>query len=134
MHSRCSPTGRPPCTPRSPATYPTLRSRVDRELDDHEQLDVADAHVIHTPGHTDGSIALHCRAAGVLFTGDTVAEHDGHVFLGPFNTDRARARTSFRLVAGLEADVVCFGHGRPLVGAHTRALRDAAAVVPDPLG
>ncbi len=31
------------------------------------------AHVVHVPGHTDGSIALYLPARGVLFTGDTVA-------------------------------------------------------------
>ncbi|MEM1990646.1 MAG: MBL fold metallo-hydrolase [Candidatus Bathyarchaeia archaeon] len=30
--------------------------------------------VIHTPGHTPGSIALHCKKEKVLFTGDTLFE------------------------------------------------------------
>jgi glyoxylase-like metal-dependent hydrolase (beta-lactamase superfamily II) len=111
-------------------------SRVDHELDDEEILDGVGARVVATPGHTPGSIALHLPAAGVLFTGDIAAEHDGAVLLGPFNGDRRQAARSFRRLAGLAADVVCFGHGRPLVGAATEALRQAATAdtVPDPLG
>jgi hypothetical protein len=58
------------------------------------------------------------------------------VILGPFNTDREQARRSFCGLAGLDADVVCFGHGRPLSGGGVAALREAVAadVVPDPLG
>ncbi len=111
-------------------------ARVDRELDDAEALDELGAHVIATPGHTDGSIALHFAELGVLFTGDIAAEHEGRVILGPFNTDRARARDSFRGLGALEADAVCFGHGQPLLGRDTAALGEAAtaAQVPDPLG
>ncbi|BCJ28802.1 MBL fold metallo-hydrolase [Actinocatenispora sera] len=111
-------------------------SRVDHELDDAEVLTELGAQVVATPGHTPGSIALHLPEARVLFTGDVAAEHDGVVLLGPFNRDRQQAARSFRRLGGLAADVVCFGHGRPLVGAATEALRRAAATdpVPDPLG
>jgi glyoxylase-like metal-dependent hydrolase (beta-lactamase superfamily II) len=111
-------------------------SRVDRELGDDELLTALKARVIATPGHTDGSIALLFDEAGVLFTGDIATEHEGQVILGPFNHDRAEARESFRRFATLDADVVCFGHGRPLQGADTTKLRAAATAhtVPDPLG
>ncbi|BCJ37059.1 putative metallo-beta-lactamase superfamily protein [Actinocatenispora thailandica] len=111
-------------------------ARVDHELDDAQTLADLGAHVVATPGHTPGSIALHLPAAGVLFTGDIAAEHDGAVLLGPFNCDRELAKRSFRRLGELAADVVCFGHGRPLLGAATSALRLAATArtVPDPLG
>lgn len=110
--------------------------RVDVELDDGDTIDGIGAVVVAVPGHTDGSVALHLPDAGVLFTGDVAAESDGQVVLGPFNTDRARARESFRRFAGLSADTVCFGHGRPLRDDGVRLLHDAASagVVPDPLG
>jgi glyoxylase-like metal-dependent hydrolase (beta-lactamase superfamily II) len=111
-------------------------SRVDRELTDDEVLAELDASVVSTPGHTDGSIALHFHAAGVLFTGDVATENHGYVILGPFNHDRARARESFRRFADIDVDTVCFGHGQPLLGHDTHKLRDAAsaAQIPDPLG
>jgi hypothetical protein len=37
-----------------------------------------------------------------------------------FNTDRAQAAASCRRLAGLDADIACFGHGEPV-------SRDAAA-------
>lgn len=110
--------------------------RVDVELDDGDRIDELGAVVVATPGHTDGSVALHLPDAGVLFTGDVAAEHEGQVVLGAFHTDRAMATASFRRFAGLAADTVCFGHGRPLRGDAVGLLHDAAAadVVPDPLG
>lgn len=90
--------------------------------------------MIATPGHTDGSIALHLPGRGVLFTGDVVAHLQGQLILGPFNTDRARAAASARRLAGLELDAVCFGHGEALLGPATELLAAAAPSVPDPLG
>lgn len=111
-------------------------SRVDRDLVDDEILTELGASVISTPGHTDGSIALHFEQAGVLFTGDVATENQGYVILGPFNHDRPRARDSFRRFADVDVDTVCFGHGQPLLGQDTQKLRDAALAgqVPDPLG
>ncbi|MET9359351.1 MBL fold metallo-hydrolase [Streptomyces sp. NPDC006632] len=89
-------------------------TRVDREVGDGEALGFGDGAVaIHCPGHTDGSIAVHLPHHGVLFTGDGVAGV-GQVMLGVFNTDRERALASFRRLAALGADTVCFGHGDPL--------------------
>lgn len=116
---------------------------VDTELDDGDVIDFGDgANVIATPGHTDGSIAIWLLGPRVLFTGDVVANGSAGLMLGPFNTDRPRARESVARLAGTPAEVVCFGHGGPLVdeagaaawrelGRRTRAGADA---VPDPLG
>jgi glyoxylase-like metal-dependent hydrolase (beta-lactamase superfamily II) len=86
------------------------------------------ARVVHAPGHTHGSIALHLPAHGVLFTGDAVAAAPvtGSVMLGVFNLDRARAIASFHRLAGLDADVACFGHGDPVTGHASAVLRKAA--------
>ncbi|MFJ8309955.1 MULTISPECIES: MBL fold metallo-hydrolase [unclassified Streptomyces] len=102
--------------PKAPST------RVDREVGDGDVLDFGGgAVVVHSPGHTDGSISVHLPRHGVLFTGDSVAGV-GQVMVGVFNTDRERALASFRRLAGLAADTVCFGHGDPLT-------KDAAAVM-----
>jgi glyoxylase-like metal-dependent hydrolase (beta-lactamase superfamily II) len=110
------------------------QARVDLDLDDGDVLDGLE--VIWTPGHTPGSIALRHRERGVLFAGDTAAEREGAVFLGPFNTDRERAKESFRRLAEPGVTAVCFGHGDPLLGHRTRLLAAAAGEVevPDPLG
>ncbi|MGH3611524.1 MAG: MBL fold metallo-hydrolase [Pseudonocardia sp.] len=76
--------------------------------------------------YTDGSMALFLQRPRVLFTGDTAAEHQGQIMLGPFNLDRDRAALSFRALAQLDADVACFGHGRPVVGNASAALAAAS--------
>ena len=44
------------------------------EMADGGRFDVADVQleVIHTPGHTPGSVCLYCGDLGVVFTGDTL--------------------------------------------------------------
>jgi glyoxylase-like metal-dependent hydrolase (beta-lactamase superfamily II) len=46
----------------------------DIEMEDEGAFEVADVHlsVIHTPGHTRGSVSLYCEELGVVFTGDTL--------------------------------------------------------------
>ncbi|AXE84033.1 Hydroxyacylglutathione hydrolase [Streptomyces sp. Go-475] len=88
------------------------------------------AHVVHVPGHTHGSIALHLPEHGVLFTGDTVAASpvDGTVIPGVFNLDRDQVLAACARLANLDADVACFGHGDPVTARASRALRNAAHV------
>ncbi|MGW0645994.1 MBL fold metallo-hydrolase [Streptomyces badius] len=97
-------------------------TRVDRELTGGEVLPFGGgARVVHAPGHTPGSVALHLPRHGVLFTGDAVASVE-RVMLGVFNVDRAGAAAAFRELAALAPRTVCFGHGDPLA-------EDAAAVM-----
>ncbi len=101
-------------------------TRVDREVTGGEVLPFGDgARVVHAPGHTAGSIALHLPRHGVLFTGDTVA-HADRVMLGVFNVDRAEAAATFRRLAAFAPRTVCFGHGDPLTE-NAAALLEGAA-------
>jgi hypothetical protein len=63
-------------------------------------------------------------------------QQQGQIALGPFDNDRPTARQSFRKLADINVDTVCFGHGQPLVGEETNKLKAAAKAdeVPDPLG
>ncbi|MCW2869558.1 MBL fold metallo-hydrolase [Actinacidiphila oryziradicis] len=102
-------------------------ARVDRELADGDELDWgAPARILHVPGHTPGSIALHLPSAGVLFTGDTIAHAQGQPMPGVFNTDRARTVDAYHRLAALDTETVCFGHGEPIASAAGEALRAAA--------
>ncbi|MEW2174507.1 MBL fold metallo-hydrolase [Streptomyces sp. NPDC007027] len=101
-------------------------TRIDRELTGGEVLPFGGgARVVHAPGHTPGSIALHLPRHGVLFTGDTVASAQ-RVMLGVFNVDRAEAAATFRRLAALGPRTVCFGHGDPLTE-DAATLMEAAA-------
>ncbi|CAN5161295.1 MBL fold metallo-hydrolase [soil metagenome] len=61
--------GRPANLPDSPHEFVA-----DRLVDDGDLLEIAGRHlqVLHTPGHTAGSICLRDAEDGLLFTGDTV--------------------------------------------------------------
>jgi len=105
------------------------------ELSDGDALDFGDGtHVVHASGHTHGSIAVHLPHHGVLFTGDAIATSpvDGSVMSGVFNVDRAQAVTSFHRLAGLDTAIACFGHGAPVIGDASTALRRSADRHPTP--
>ncbi|OEJ30356.1 MBL fold metallo-hydrolase [Streptomyces subrutilus] len=100
---------------------------VDIELHDGDTLDgwAEPVRVLHVPGHTPGSIALHLTSSDVLFPGDLVATAEGRAILGPFNVDRQQAITSFRRLAALDAETICVPHGEPLLKDAGAALRAA---------
>ncbi|MFH9762317.1 MBL fold metallo-hydrolase [Streptomyces anulatus] len=104
-------------------------TRVDREVTGGEVLPFGDgARVVHAPGHTAGSIAVHLPLHGVLFTGDTVASVE-RVMLGVFNVDRAEAAATFRRLAALAPRTVCVGHGDPLTENAAAVMAAAANAV-----
>ncbi|MFI5941020.1 MBL fold metallo-hydrolase [Streptomyces uncialis] len=111
------------------ADQPALRHvPVDVELRDGDLLEGwgEPVRVLHVPGHTPGSVALHLTSSGVLFPGDLVATAEGRAILGPFNVDRAEAIASFHRLAALDVDIVCVPHGLPLTENGSAALRAAA--------
>jgi glyoxylase-like metal-dependent hydrolase (beta-lactamase superfamily II) len=72
--------------------------------------------VIHVPGHTLGSAALHFPGHDALFSGDainTYAVTSGRTGpqLSPFNRDRAQALESIGLLRDVEATYLLPGHG-----------------------
>lgn len=95
----------------------------DRALADGEVLTVAgtDLEVIHTPGHTWGSICLHVPERGWLFSGDTLFQG------GPGATGRSYSdygaiirSISDRLLALDGETIVHTGHGpRTAIGAES---------------
>ena len=108
--------------PRVPPAPPV---DVDREVVDGDAI-AGGGLIVGVPGHTPGSIALLVPQLGVLFTGDTIASHEGAPVLGVFNVDRAEAIRSLKKQAALDVEVACFGHGAPLVGGAGRRLRALA--------
>jgi glyoxylase-like metal-dependent hydrolase (beta-lactamase superfamily II) len=70
--------------------------------------------VLHTPGHTPGSICLYSEGDNVLISGDTVFT-DGafgrYDFLGGSRTELAR---SLDRLSGLDVDGLYPGHGMPV--------------------
>ena len=68
--------------------------------------------VIHTPGHTEGSICLYDEKKRILFSGDTV--FPGGVF-GNFPPGEGRTIfLSLEKLTNIDVDIILAGHGRPL--------------------
>jgi len=72
--------------------------------------------VIHTPGHTPGSISLYDRQDKVLFVGDTARFMKGRLEGPPprFTPHMEQARASIERLSSLDFDVMLSGHGEPL--------------------
>ncbi len=83
--------------------------------------------VIATPGHTPGHICL-LDTSGVLVAGDALTGGNGGVD-GPnpqFTPDMETATQSVVKLAGLEFDVVYFGHGEPVTAGADQAVAELA--------
>jgi hydroxyacylglutathione hydrolase len=88
--------------------------------------------VIHTPGHTAGSICLYDSAKKVLITGDTVfADNIGRVDVP--GSDPESMRSSLDALAKLKVDKILPGHGEPVQSGGSAMLSKLAkAGVPEP--
>lgn len=98
---------------------PTCKpATVDVELSDGQELSIlGGVTAVHTPGHTPGHTVFLAPSLRTLFVGDAAGHYLGlSQPIGAFTADRQQAKESIRKIAGLEFDVACFGHGRPLKG------------------
>lgn len=71
---------------------------------------------VATPGHSPGHMSFWHPARKILFCGDTI--FNAPIMKLPFamlTVDMAENIRSLKKLAALEPDVVCFGHGKPLV-------------------
>jgi glyoxylase-like metal-dependent hydrolase (beta-lactamase superfamily II) len=86
--------------------------------------------LIHLPGHTPGSVALHVATADALFVGDGLTTHNVLTGiegprLAPFTIDPATALSSLDRLDGIEARWLLPGHGEPWTGGVEAALEQA---------
>lgn len=85
-----------------------------RIVDDGDRIEAGgiSLDVLHTPGHSPGSICLIDRKHGLLFSGDTV--HDGYIWDDIPGADRTTLLASHRRLASLDFARACPGHGAVL--------------------
>jgi len=108
--------------------FPTIP--IHRTVVDGDVLPCFDGlHVMHTPGHTPGSICLLLNSPAVLFLGDSAINNRDRISR-PLMWDRQKRReldASLRRLREVEAEMASFGHGPLLekqVMASLRALTD----------
>jgi glyoxylase-like metal-dependent hydrolase (beta-lactamase superfamily II) len=116
-----------------------LRSRPAgglQPVDDGQVLDVPGTpRIIHVPGHTPGSVAVHVPAVDALFMGDTMTTRS--VLTGvtgpkpaPFTLEPQQAVASLGRISEVDATWVLPGHGPAWDGGvaeAVRLIREAAA-------
>ena len=85
--------------------------------------------VIHTPGHTPGSVCLYGRRDGVLFVGDALQRRRGRVDYasGLYSDDHAAAKQAVQRMAALDVKTVIFSHFPPLHERARETLTELAA-------
>jgi glyoxylase-like metal-dependent hydrolase (beta-lactamase superfamily II) len=82
-------------------------------LTDGQLLPVAGGlEVIHTPGHTPGSICLFARGSRVLFSGDVLTVSRGHLDFAStfFSHDIRAAQASVLRLADYDVEQIAFSH------------------------
>ena len=91
-------------------------------LSEGDVVDLGDRvfEVLHTPGHTAGSIALWEAVTGTLFTGDAIYVDDKLSW-----DDREAFLRSLERIHGMPVEVVHAGHGRTFGRADLHAAIDA---------
>jgi len=94
-------------------------------LDEGERIDLGDRsfEILHLPGHSPGSIALHEKATGILFAGDVV--YDGPLAYEAYHTEMERYVNSMRRILDLPVTQVHGGHFDSFDGARMREIARA---------
>lgn len=100
------------------------KKKVDFKLDDGDLIKSGDIKltVIHTPGHTKGSICLYDKKNKMLFSGDTV-------FAGSFGRldfpggSSKEMKASLEKLSRLEIDRILPGHGDIVWGAGNEVIK-----------
>jgi|SRR5208283_512773 len=80
--------------------------------------------VVHTPGHTPGSICLLDRNTKSLFVGDNLRFMDGQIKGPPIVMDAAPMKKSIARIAELEFETMYSGHGKPLTPGASKKIKD----------
>jgi glyoxylase-like metal-dependent hydrolase (beta-lactamase superfamily II) len=86
---------------------------VDRVLDDGDVVDIGDdikLTVIHTPGHTGGSVCYYWEQAGILFTGDSVQVCSIHGDGLPIVEDPTNYAESLKRARDIKPKTLMMGH------------------------
>jgi glyoxylase-like metal-dependent hydrolase (beta-lactamase superfamily II) len=106
---------------------PVVRLKtVDPDIAIRENTELAGFKIIHTPGHTAGSICLF-QTGSVLFAGDALKSDQAGNPLPPSKmmaADIVQAKTSVGIIAALDFDILLVGHGAPVKGKASQKVKE----------
>ncbi|NPA47889.1 MAG: MBL fold metallo-hydrolase [Thermococci archaeon] len=100
--------------------------RIDVEVPLEDGDEIAGLRVVHSPGHTPGSIVLHSRALRAIFPGDLVYEEEGRLHEIPhrYSLDPEMNREAIKNVLRLDFEHVLPSHGRPILNEGRKRWRE----------
>jgi glyoxylase-like metal-dependent hydrolase (beta-lactamase superfamily II) len=104
---------------------------VERELVDGDVVDLGQdvrLTVVHTPGHTVGSVCYFWESGGSVFSGDAVQGHGWRAGMPPIYHDVAYV-SSLERIESLGANVLCMGHTFGWQGVLNDPVRHGAEVI-----
>jgi glyoxylase-like metal-dependent hydrolase (beta-lactamase superfamily II) len=108
--------------------HAAAQATADRLVEDGDTIAVGSVtiEVMHTPGHTLGSICLYVREERALFTGDTVLGLGTVAISPPPHGDMSLYIQSLQRLQGYDAALLLPGHGPPVedVGRKLQELID----------
>ncbi len=100
---------------------------IDIPLDSgNSKLYLNNLQIIFTPGHTPGSISVYHPQQKILFVGDSLNKRKG-LPLKSVSLNREQAVTSALLISEMDVDIICFGHGKPILKNSREYLQKVAA-------
>ena len=104
---------------------------VEPDLVLKENDKVGRLNVIHTPGHSEGSISLIDNVQKAIFVGDAVRFVDGKIEGPPegFTLDPQKAKKSIERISTFNFDVMLSGHGQPLMPNASQKIKDFYATL-----
>lgn len=85
--------------------------------------------ILHTPGHTAGSISLFHPVRQILICGDVLFSRDGVLHLPDesYRRDEGPLQKSVQELSKLDCDIICCGHGPVIRGGAFRYIEAVAA-------
>jgi glyoxylase-like metal-dependent hydrolase (beta-lactamase superfamily II) len=94
-------------------------------VDEGDRVDLGDRsfEILHLPGHSPGSIALHEQATGILFAGDVI--YDGPLAYEAYHTEMDEYVRSMRRILDLSVTQVHGGHFDSFGGERMREIARA---------
>lgn len=105
--------------------------KVDRLVEDGDVIEaLGGTQVIHSPGHTPGSLCLYQSERRILFCGDALFNANPitgrpglRLPIRLFTADNAQARDSVGKLSTMAIEVLCYGHGEPIMDGVEEKMR-----------